>query len=111
MDNIKYILYLTVNTKNRKIYVGVHKTETPETTNFSIVDKSIPQETFVNEDAFVIEKVEEEVLVEENLAARLVQDFGEFDPTLELSHYQFPPIDLLKDAKKVFIIIRIRIPY
>mgnify|MGYP001773647173 CR=1 FL=1 len=27
MDNIKYILYLTVNTKNRKIYVGVHKTD------------------------------------------------------------------------------------
>ena len=73
------------------------KTETPEVTNFSIEDKSIPQETFVNEDAFVIEKVEEEVLVEENLAAKLVQDFGEFDPTLELSHYQFPPIDLLKE--------------
>ena len=73
------------------------KNEIPETENFSIEDRSIPQETFVNEDAFVIEKVEEEVLVEENLAARLVQDFGEFDPTLELSHYQFPPIDLLKE--------------
>lgn len=72
----------------------------PKTSNdshFSIEDKSIPNEPFVNEDAFVIEKVEEEVLVEENLAARLVQDFGEFDPTLELSHYQFPPIDLLKE--------------
>lgn len=73
------------------------KSETPEVTNFSIEDRSIPNEPFVNEDAFVIEKVEEEVLIEENLAARLVQDFGEFDPTLELSHYQFPPIDLLKE--------------
>ena len=71
--------------------------KTPGVTHFSIEDKSIPNEPFVNEDAFVIEKVEEEVLVEENLAARLVQDFGEFDPTLELSHYQFPPIDLLKE--------------
>ena len=71
--------------------------KTPEVTHFPIEDKSIPNEPFVNEDAFVIEKVEEEVLVEENLAARLVQDFGEFDPTLELSHYQFPPIDLLKE--------------
>jgi S-DNA-T family DNA segregation ATPase FtsK/SpoIIIE len=71
--------------------------KTTEVTHFSIEDKSIPNEPFVNEDAFVIEKVEEEVLVEENLAARLVQDFGEFDPTLELSHYQFPPIDLLKE--------------
>ncbi|WP_396209272.1 DNA translocase FtsK [Flavobacterium sp.] len=73
------------------------KEETQEATHFSIEDHSIPNEPFVNEDAFVIEKVEEEVLVEENLAARLVQDFGEFDPTLELSHYQFPPIDLLKE--------------
>lgn len=73
------------------------KEENPEVAHFSIEDRSIPNEPFVNEDAFVIEKVEEEVLVEENLAARLVQDFGEFDPTLELSHYQFPPIDLLKE--------------
>ena len=73
------------------------KVETPEVTNFSIEDKSIPKEDFVTEDAFVIEKIEEEVLVEENLAAKLVQDFGLFDPTLELSHYQFPPIDLLKE--------------
>ncbi len=73
------------------------KEETAEVAHFSIEDRSIPNEPFVNEDAFVIEKVEEEVLVEENLAARLVQDFGEFDPTLELSHYQFPPIDLLKE--------------
>jgi DNA segregation ATPase FtsK/SpoIIIE, S-DNA-T family len=46
---------------------------------------------------FVIEKIADEDVVEENLAARLVKDFGEFDPTLELSNYQFPPIDLLKD--------------
>jgi S-DNA-T family DNA segregation ATPase FtsK/SpoIIIE len=48
-------------------------------------------------DEFVIEKVEEEISVSENLASKLVQDFGEFDPTLDLSNYQFPPIDLLKD--------------
>ena len=46
---------------------------------------------------FVIEKIADEDIVEENLAARLVKDFGEFDPTLELSNFQFPPIDLLKD--------------
>ena len=74
-----------------------NKSEAIELTNFSIEDRTIPEEPFVNEDAFVIEKIEEEVLVEENLAARLVQDFGEFDPTLELSNYQFPPIDLLKE--------------
>jgi len=46
---------------------------------------------------FVIEKVEEEDIVEENLASRLVADFGLFDPTLDLSNYKFPTIDLLKE--------------
>lgn len=49
------------------------------------------------EEAFVIEKVEEEIVVTENLADRLVADFGLFDPTLDLSNYKFPSIDLLKD--------------
>ncbi|MEC4116681.1 DNA translocase FtsK 4TM domain-containing protein [Myroides phaeus] len=48
-------------------------------------------------DEFVIETPMEESTVEENLAAKLVRDFGEFDPTLDLSNYQFPSIDLLKD--------------
>ena len=50
-----------------------------------------------NDEAFVIEKAEEEDIVEENLASRLVADFGLFDPTLELSNYKFPTIDLLKE--------------
>lgn len=39
----------------------------------------------------------EENLVEENTAALLVENLGEFDPTLELSSYQFPNFDLLND--------------
>ncbi len=50
----------------------------------------------INED-FVIEAAEEEEVIEENLAARLVSDFGLFDPTLDLSNYKFPTIDLLKE--------------
>jgi S-DNA-T family DNA segregation ATPase FtsK/SpoIIIE len=50
-----------------------------------------------SDDNFVIEKIADEDIVEENLASRLVKDFGEFDPTLDLSNYQFPPIDLLRD--------------
>jgi S-DNA-T family DNA segregation ATPase FtsK/SpoIIIE len=49
------------------------------------------------ENEFVIKKAEEEDIVEENLASRLVADFGEFDPTLDLSNFKFPGIDLLKD--------------
>jgi DNA segregation ATPase FtsK/SpoIIIE, S-DNA-T family len=56
-------------------------------------------------DDFVIEKSEDEDIIEENLASKLVADFGEFDPTLELSNYKFPTIDLLKEYKSVGITI------
>ncbi len=47
--------------------------------------------------AMEIEETVEEEEVEENLSSKLVQDFGEFDPTLELGNYKFPSIELLKD--------------
>lgn len=43
-----------------------------------------------------VEKIEEEKSESDNLSDKLVEDFGQFDPTLELSKYQFPPLDLLK---------------
>ena len=58
----------------------------------------VPNEVITtNDDAFVIEKAAEEDIIEENLASRLVSDFGLFDPTLDLSHYKYPTIDLLKE--------------
>lgn len=38
-----------------------------------------------------------EVIEEENKAAQLVEQFGEYDPTLDLGSYQFPHFDLLND--------------
>ncbi len=67
--------------------------------------KETPTEVFEIEEGFVIEQTIEEESVEENLAAKLVADFGEFDPTLELSNYKFPTIDLLKDYAGVGITI------
>jgi DNA segregation ATPase FtsK/SpoIIIE, S-DNA-T family len=55
------------------------------------------EEPIHHSDELLIEKVEEEDIIEENLAAKLVSHFGEFDPTLELSNFKFPTIDLLKD--------------
>ncbi len=46
---------------------------------------------------FVIENSAVEEVVEMNLSDRLVADFGLFDPTLDLSNFKFPPLDLLKD--------------
>jgi S-DNA-T family DNA segregation ATPase FtsK/SpoIIIE len=44
-----------------------------------------------------VEKIVEENRVDENLSNQLVKDFGEFDPTLELSNYKFPTLNLLRD--------------
>jgi len=45
--------------------------------------------------AMEIEKIKEENLEDDNISAKLVADFGEFDPTLELGNYKFPSLDLL----------------
>ncbi|WP_293896298.1 DNA translocase FtsK [Flavobacterium sp.] len=71
------------------------------------VTPSIPEPQIIpiHDEAFVIEKATDEDVIEENLAAKLVADFGEFDPTLELSNYKFPTIDLLKEYTSVGITI------
>jgi S-DNA-T family DNA segregation ATPase FtsK/SpoIIIE len=65
----------------------------------------LPEIIKTNDEAFVIEKAPEEETIEENLAAKLVADFGLFDPTLELSNYKFPTLDLLKEYGSVGITI------
>jgi S-DNA-T family DNA segregation ATPase FtsK/SpoIIIE len=70
--------------------------------NLDPVSKPKPVEEILTDknaidDSFVIESAPEEDLIEENLASRLVSDFGLFDPTLDLSNYKYPTIDLLKE--------------
>ena len=78
----------------------------------SIKNNSVPFEVTQNDEIInVVEEnfsVEEPIIestIEENLAAKLVADFGEFDPKLDLSNYKFPPIDLLKEYASVGITI------
>ncbi|MAO07170.1 MAG: cell division protein FtsK, partial [Alteromonas sp.] len=66
--------------------------ETPSEITPSL--KTTEDETEV---AMEIETTEEEEEIEEDLSKKLVADFGEFDPKLELSNYKFPSIELLKD--------------
>ncbi len=47
--------------------------------------------------AMEIEEVSEEEPVIKNISEKLVSDFGEFDPKLELSKYKFPNVELLKE--------------
>ena len=43
-----------------------------------------------------VEKIAEEEHSTENLSDKILKDFGEFDPTLELSNFKFPTFNLLK---------------
>ena len=56
-----------------------------------------PEIIHTSDEHFVIERASEEDIIEENLASKLVADFGLFDPTLDLSNYKYPTIDLLKE--------------
>ena len=42
-----------------------------------------------------VEKITEEIEEKDILSEKLVADFGEFDPTLELANYKFPHLELL----------------
>ena len=44
-----------------------------------------------------IEKVKEEKIASSNLADKIVEDFGEYDPTLDLGNYAFPTLNLLRE--------------
>ena len=74
-----------------------HKKDIPPTIN-KLEEKEL-EVTLPKEEeeilAMEVEKVVEETEETDLLANKLVDDFGEFDPTLELGHYKFPTIELL----------------
>ena len=74
-------------------------TTKPKTENSFEVTSAPEEETIIPKEDVTVEiakpVIEEEVT--KNLSEKLVEDFGEFDPTLELGNFKFPPIDLLKD--------------
>ena len=79
----------------------------PEITTEKTTDKEIPFEIPVLEVNKTIESEAEELeieinttneeLLETNLSQELVEKYGSYDPTLDLSKYVFPTLDLLKD--------------
>jgi S-DNA-T family DNA segregation ATPase FtsK/SpoIIIE len=64
------------------------------TAEFTPTPKAAPED----EIEFSIEEptVKEEVLSDKEVNSK-AKEFGEYDPTLDLASYRFPPIDLLKD--------------
>jgi len=71
-----------------------HKKDIPALKPETGFDVNLPEEE-PNID-LEVSKVAEEKEVHEVKAEQLVEDFGEFDPTLELGNYKFPTIDLLE---------------
>lgn len=73
--------------------VEEEKKPTPPS-NELIIENTLP---IKNEDdlEFTVEKVKEEFTVEE-ISADLVEKHGEYDPTLDLPGFKFPPLDLLR---------------
>ncbi len=60
------------------------------------LEVNVPKEQEpIEELAMEVEKVVEEKEEKDNIAEKLVEDFGEFDPTLELGSYKFPTLELL----------------
>ncbi|MBX3163779.1 MAG: DNA translocase FtsK 4TM domain-containing protein [Bacteroidetes bacterium] len=73
------------------------KTDNENTINLDI---EVPETEKKGEAEFEInEGVEEPIAVfdDENKAAKLVEEFGEYDPTLDLGSYKFPSLDLMID--------------
>ncbi|MBE7660561.1 DNA translocase FtsK [Tenacibaculum finnmarkense] len=62
------------------------------------------EEPIAEEIEVSVEKHVEEKSVTENLSDALLKDFGEFDPTLDLGHFKFPTLDLLKQYNEVISI-------
>lgn len=73
----------------------------PVLQNDIILDTEVPLVEVDNkgEPEFKVEQKEEEPLIieDENKAAKLVAEFGEYDPTLDLGSYRFPGFELLND--------------
>ena len=72
------------------------KKELKDQTIDAALKVNVAEDDSYDEIEITVEHVEEESSETDNLANKLVEDFGLYDPTLELGNYQFPHLDLLK---------------
>ena len=90
---------ININTTSDSTFETPLKNLEPTIQNHSNIDKKkdIPEKVINDMNMKMEVNVAKDELSEtDNLASRLVEDFGEFDPTLELSKFIFPPLDILK---------------
>ena len=82
--------------------------EIEEEINESPTDKKATndiEEKIIDDVDIEVEEIFEEKSESDNLSDKLVDNFGKFDPKLELSKFQFPKLNLLKqyDSEKITI--------
>ena len=84
--------------KNKKPQVVQSEEKTSEDITFEPEIKEVIIEPHKEgEVALTVETTKEEIVTDGSVSNQLVEKFGEFDPTLELSKYKFPTLDLLKE--------------
>ena len=86
-----------VSTSNKEIPLVVEEKNTKDSAKETIIEEEKKVE--IN-----IEEIAEEKSVVENLSDKLVKDFGEFDPTLDLANFKFPTFNLLKQYNETISI-------
>ncbi|MBO74550.1 MAG: cell division protein FtsK [Flavobacteriales bacterium] len=69
--------------------------DTPTHDSSSAPVNELPTQTADDDVAFEVKEVDEETQLSGDEIDKKVQDFGEYDPTLDLSRYELPNIDLL----------------
>jgi S-DNA-T family DNA segregation ATPase FtsK/SpoIIIE len=110
VENLKPTIAKHSDVKNKKeaLTLTIEKSiETELKTAITPVKEKVEATEEVIEEkevAIDIENVAEEKSVAENLSDKLVKDFGEFDPTLELANFKFPTFNLLKQYNETISI-------
>lgn len=61
-----------------------------------IPEEESNEEVAANDDLLEVEDVKQEEELDDKAINKRLKEFGEYDPTLDLSRFQLPPIDLLK---------------
>ncbi len=89
LENLKPTISKHSDVKNDKKEISLKVDATSELKVEETVDDK-------NDVAIDVEISEEEEHSTENLSDKILKDFGEFDPTLELSKFRFPTFNLLK---------------
>ncbi|MCF6181987.1 DNA translocase FtsK [Lutibacter sp.] len=87
---------LSTRDKTASSKINTDKTEIPLDVNLDSISNTSENKELKEDVEIDIDKIVTEEQVGENLADKLVKDFGEFDPTLELSDFKFPTLNLLK---------------